>query len=76
MKQVHSDVRSVQRNSLQNMMLISIIKGFIQRKLLHLENNKKKLDYVSLYMPKTSVYNLNKNKNKKIYLRIKDNKAL
>jgi hypothetical protein len=48
MKQVHSDVRSVRRNSLQNMMLIPTIKEFIQMKLLQLENNKKKLDYVSL----------------------------
>jgi hypothetical protein len=38
----------VRRNSLQNMMLIPTIKEFIQMKLLQLENNKKKLDYVSL----------------------------
>jgi hypothetical protein len=30
------------------MMLIPTIKEFIQMKLLQLENNKKKLDYVSL----------------------------
>ena len=40
MKQVHSDVRSVRRNSLQNMMLISTIKEFTLMKLPHLENNK------------------------------------
>jgi hypothetical protein len=40
MNQVHLDVRSVQRNSLQNMMLITTIKEFTRMKLLQLESNK------------------------------------
>jgi hypothetical protein len=40
MNQVHSDVKSVQRNSLQKMRLISTIKEFTLMKLLQLVNDK------------------------------------